>query len=125
MTIPAPTQPVYRRRQKQQDYVVFGPADLIHEGEVTVHLKSGATKTETVKGVGAIFYVAETACRYGYLTENTRAVSVKASTTPAIQGDVEPALAMPTGPVNLDADDFMPDDGTDGGAEYFEASEAA
>ncbi|MCQ9162945.1 hypothetical protein [Arthrobacter sp. STN4] len=127
MAIPAPVRPMYRRRQKQEDFVVFGPADQITEvGPITVHLRSGATKQETILGLGAIFYIGETACRYGYLTENTRALTTKAPATAAAEReDVEPEVAMPAGPVSLDADDFCPDDGTDWAAEYLEATEAA
>lgn len=109
MSFPAPTVPVYRKRQKQNDFVVMGPADVMEPGPITVHLKSRKTKRENIRSVGSIFIVDGVQMRYGYLDHKLD------STTPAVQrpqSTAEPAFTAQS-TYTPNPDDFAPDDGSD------------
>lgn len=97
MPYPAPTVPGYRKT-KSGAFAVFGPASLVAEGLTEITLKSGKTKQEMIRGLGAIFDVKGTPCRYGYLTAST---ATPATSTPTSQ---------PTVKIDLSAESFMPDE---------------
>jgi hypothetical protein len=54
-------------RKTRGAWVVFGAADLIHLGEVTVTKRDGTAKIVEVGDLGKPFEVDGITCRYGYL----------------------------------------------------------
>lgn len=56
------------RKTKQGDWAVFGPANELSEGPVTVTKKDGSTKAETVRRVSKSFEVDGVPHAYGFLT---------------------------------------------------------
>lgn len=55
------------RRTRRGEWVVFGPADEVKPGTVTVTLKNGRQKTEVVESTGKPFEVEGVPHVYGYL----------------------------------------------------------
>ncbi len=65
------TSPVSYRKTKQGEWVAFGPAMLVHTGDVEIAKRDGNMKTETVERVGRTFQVDGIDCAYGYLAQRT------------------------------------------------------
>lgn len=102
----APASPVYKRRRKQEDWVILGRVDQMHEGELPVTLNGGRIKTVLIKGLGRPFDVEGVQCQYGYLSDPDER-------TPATQQEghgSQPAEQKGQGKeASADADDFLPD----------------
>lgn len=95
---PEAENPVVRfRRNAKKEWVLFGPADLVVEGPVTVTKKDGKTTVEIVLGLGGAFDNDGVPYRYGYLK-------------PKADDAVKPAKPTSSdSEANYVPDDFVPD----------------
>lgn len=87
------------RKTKAGDWVVFGPADVVKPGFVTVSKKSGHLSTEKVTGTGKPFAVDGIQMVYGYLKPQEESALQKSETAPA-----------PAKTATAQGIEFMPDD---------------
>jgi hypothetical protein len=63
--------PTYRKTQNGQ-WVIFGPADAVQPGAVTVQLKNGSTKVVDIAWVGRTFEVDGVDCVYGHERKDSK-----------------------------------------------------
>lgn len=68
------------RKTKTGEWVAFGPAHLIHTGEIQIAKRDGATTSRTVERVGKTFQVNGVDCAYGYLADRAPATSTDSGT---------------------------------------------
>ncbi len=68
------------RKNKRDNWVVCGPTSLVKpDATVTVHLRSGKTKQETISKVGRAFERDGVQCVYGYLAPKGARAAAPAS----------------------------------------------